>query len=813
MRKILYLTIAMFGLSWSAVAQPEIGVWPDRFDAESVVSGGRAQAKMLPCERSKFAVAAGATLVVDTDSLNAFPLNTLLSSAETSGGTVLLRNDTLVYSAKTGVDEVRDEIRIRSCTDNAGTDCVERTVTVLVGRRGTRQAVTVSTMGGEIRRQGIAVPRAPLFCGSITPLNDYEYARYRELRFTEFSPGDSLRYQSARGSGDDEFEVVVCNSFGTCDTTVITFRVSGPRTTLPFFDDFSYAGPRPDPRLWVEDVVYVNDAYGIRAPSYGVATFDGIDGGGRDYGTGEQDIDQLTTATVDLSQVGSGNLVFLKYYLQTGGRGLAPEEVDKFITQFRRDDGAWVNQRTVVGSRVSRADTFFRYHALPVQGAEFRHRDFQVRFLMRANAAGSNDSWNLDYVRIEQAEDTSRNFRDIALAARPPSPLQPYSHVPYSQFRNRPELLRERLPVELWNHFPITNNVSSSVVVVEDSFGIELLNAGLLTGAQFNLAPGFSRINNTIPAGPLATYRKFAGALSEEQASRLTLMYQLGIDEEQSRLLPVRRNDTASVTVSIRDEYAYDDGSAEQGLRNGKLGERIVVRYEAFVQDTMRGLRFAFPNLSPADADRQLINLHVYIGELGDRNRAPDYEQTFVRPYFPSAVGDTLQALTSYRFEDASGTPTPLVIPPGQFYVGWQQASDVSQGIQVGFDINNDNAGEVFTEFGQGWTQLTAAISKARGSLMIRPVFGSIRTSSGVSEAGTHRFAVYPNPTGGEINIEIDEAVVAPAQYQIFDAVGRLVQQGAFERRLDPGLVAGVYVLRLLTRDSVVIGRERVVVR
>ena len=811
----ILLVLVLCGRSQTALAQPTTILWPDRFGAESISPVAGAQAKMMPCERSKYAVVAGQRLVVGTDSLDAYITNELLSDAETAGGSVRVTGDTLIYDAKAGADGLRDEIRIRSCVDAIGVTCTERTITVLVGRRGTNQRLTVEAEGGEVVEQMIEVPQGPLSCGSINAVNTYEYARYRELRFSDFQPGNTLRYRAARASGDDVSEVIVCNVFGTCDTTVVTFRVLGPRATLPFFDDFSYRGPRPDPRLWQEDAVYVNDAYGVRAPSYGVATFDGVDGGGRDYGEGIQDIDQLTTAPMDLTGVAAANRVFVKYYLQTGGRGLAPEEEDRFITQFKRRDGAWVNQRSVSGSAISKSDTVFKYHALPVEGEDFRHRDFQVRFLMRANAAGSNDSWQLDYVRVEQAQDTSRVFRDIALAARPPSPLQPYSLVPYTQFRERPELLRERLPVELWNHFGESNNVSRSRVVAEDSFGIELLSAGLLTGAQFNLPTGFSRINNPIPADPLGSYKQAASGISAEQARRLTLSYQLGIDQDQSRLEAVRRNDTASTTIRIKDEYAYDDGTAEIGLVAGGIGEQIVVRYTAFVADSLRGLRFAFPNLSPADAGQQLINLRVFVGDdfLKERKSVPTYEQTFVRPYFLSTVGDTVQGLTSYQFLDADALPVAVAIPPGNFYVGWQQGSDVSRPVQVGVDLNNDNVGAIFTEFGTGWKALPSVLKRFSGSLMVRPAFGPIRNSSAVREAGVHRFAVYPNPTYGRINLRLDDAHVTPARYEVFDAVGRVVTRGAFDTQLDLALGAGVYVLRLLDRDGTVYGRERLIVQ
>ena len=431
----------------------------------------------------------------------------------------------------------------------------------------------------------------------------------------------------------------------------------------------------------------------------------------------------------------------MKYFLQTGGRGQSPEFEDNFFTQFRGADGAWTTVRGVRGSRTSRSDTVFTAFSVPVDQPEYFHAEFQVRFLMRANAAGLFDVWNLDYVRVEEALDSTRFFRDIALAARPPSPLTPYSAVPYSQFAGRPSLLREQLPVAVYNHFAEPNNISNSQVVVEDAFGIELLATGLLTGQQFNLPPGLNRFNNAINAGPNQNYRTRAAQLTEQEAARLTLSYQLAIDQDQIRLPGVLRNDTASTTAVIADEFAYDDGTAEVGLANTRAGDRIVVRYRSFVQDTLRGLRFAFPNLNTEDANRQLINIQVYIGDLGSRDRLPDYEQILVRPFFPTTNLDTIQGFTTYQLEDPSGLPIDLIIPAGDFYVGWQLASDVSRPLEVGVDLNNRNGSEIFTEYSAGWQPLQSVLRGFDGSLMIRPVFSNSApgNTSHVAEDGCRR--------------------------------------------------------------------------
>ena len=820
MRKLLLCQAALVLAIGCALAQPTITRWPDRFEAPSRASAMQKGAeRVMVCRPPSRTVAAGQTIVVDVDTADAFRQNTLVTPSPISAGAFALDGDLLTFDAAAGLDTTRAVITVNSCVDEAGEDCRDREVVILVGRAGAREALELDVDGGDVITVAVARRAGELFCGSVNERGDYEYADFREARFSGFVAGDSVRYRSARGSGTDEFLVVLCNAFGTCDTTDLRFRVSGPRVTeLPFFDDFAYAGPRPDPALWLEDDVFVNDAYGARAPSFGVATLDGVDGGGRAYGEGLLAVDQLTTAEIDLSDV-TGDPVWVKYYLQAGGRAQAPEEIDRVTTQFRHVDGSWVDQSDFVGSRFSMPDTNFVFFALPVRGDTFLHADFQVRFLMRANAAGGFDNFNLDYVSVAQAPDAGADARDIALSARPPSPLTPYTGVPASQFGALgPDLVRTTVPVALWNHFPDVNNVSNTAVVAEDGSGAELLNASLLTGAQFNLPPGYSRFVNEVPSGPAGDYVRAAATLVDAAAETLTLRYELEIDRDQRQLPRILRNDTASTTSVIDAEFAYDDGTAESGLFNGQQGNRTVVRYETAADDTLRGLRFAFPALQPEDTRSQLINLQVYIGPLDLNSGAvadPDFEDPFARPFFPSDVRDSVQAFTTYRIEDSSGEPFALFIPAGEFYVGWQQADASNNPVQVGLDQNNDNTDQVFAAFGGGWVSLAELFPNLEASLMVRPVFGreAPTSSSGTDEAELRALRAYPNPSAGRFRLELAGEVPPGARYRVTDVVGRRIAAGAYRPELELTAAAGVYVVELVERDGRALGRVRVIVR
>src|ERR1700740_3376083 len=72
-------------------------------------------------------------------------------------------------------------------------------------------------------------------------------------------------------------------------TTQVNNKVqSTPTTTLsiPFYDEFSYAGPFPDSIKWPSvqsQSVFVNHTKAMAPPTLGVATFDGLDRFGYPY--------------------------------------------------------------------------------------------------------------------------------------------------------------------------------------------------------------------------------------------------------------------------------------------------------------------------------------------------------------------------------------------------------------------------------------------------------------------------------------------------------------------------------------------------
>ena len=806
-RASLALCVAASSLTL-ALAQPVQTSWPRGGEGSPQATS---PARVETCEAPENTVQPGDTLRYRLDTTGFGASVRVLAGLRY--GAASASDSSLVYvAADTVAVGGRDTVRVELCATSG--DCREEIFVVGVGRRGRSSSDLYALTDTEELRIAVPVPPGALVCGSIESVGDYEGFDRRRAFFTELGFRE-LYYRSSRVPGVDELRVTVCDDLGTCDTLDLLFAVTQATLDLPFCDDFSDTRDgRPDPTYWLEDDVYVNDAFAVAAPSVGVASFDGLTDAGNPYGDGFVGTDRLTSVPIDLSGRRVGE-VWVKYFLQRGGLAQAPEDRDRLRVEGRRRDGSWIALREPhTGSRQSDPDSVFAFHAVPIDSVSLLHEGFQLRFASEGNGAGSFDVWNLDYVRVEAVAPDSGRYADIALAAAPPSLLEPYTAVPYEQYEARgADLLRAEFPVEVRNLFPVANNVSASTVSVRDAEGNQLVEAALLTGAQFNLPPGLSRFRNALPSTPADELRQAFVGLTREQAREVTLRYELAIDQDQDQLACALANDAAEATVRIADEFAYDDGTAESGLLPGGVGQRIAVRYTSYADDVLRGVRMAFPRLGPLDAARQLLNLEVYIGELDD---TPEYRRILLRPYFVSSAGDSLQGFTTYRLENEAGEATELAIPAGDFYLAWQLAADAARPAPVGLDVSRDNAGTLFSEYGFGWVPVLDDLPTIRGSLMFRPVFGDdpVRDSSGDELAPeSQRLHVYPNPARDVLFVSGLATANRPHRYRLLDLTGREVLCGELRNggTVDlSGLATGAYHLEVSTARGVPLGVARV---
>lgn len=789
----LLLCLIVVNLSGLIIAQPETTFW-SKGSLNSQLSF--VQKQLQTCEKPEFTVTVGDTINIsfaNPDSLSP----KFASNQNLNHGSASFLQDTLFqYRANPSTDETNtDSIFVELC--DSAQNCSITAIEVKIGRKGASEKISTTLRPEEnVFLQSIYPKEGDLHCREISNIGFYAGADRRAIYYVYVDRSDTIAYRGSRFPGLDSFKTIVCNDFGTCDTTYFGVTIPATTLSLPFCDDFSKGSPLPNPINWLENDVWINNSLAQNPPSLGVATFDGIKDNGTPYGSGRGETDILTSTYIDLTSASSD--IFLKYFIQRGGNGQSPENGDFLTVEGKDKDGIWKQIASHEGNITGTADSIFKRYVWPLTSDIFKHDKFQIRFKALGNQEGAFDNWNLDYVRVEEGNG-QQEIKDIALMTPPSSILTNYTGLPYSQFSNRPDLITKSLPINIYNHFKNANNVNGAKVKVTSSTGVNFLDASILKGSQFNLPSGVSSFINDIPSSPLSQLQTALSTANQQDLENLTISYELGVDQEQEQIACVLQNDTASTTVHIKDYFSYDDGTAESGIRNGKVGEQLVIEYEAVKQDTLRGLQFKFPRLADAKASGQLINLVVYIGSLSD---SPSYKQNLVKPFFTSGESSIdNDGYTTYALEDDLGNPLDLIIPAGKFYIGWQQASSVTNPVPVGIDLNNDQSDKIFSEYGAGWVPLADVLPSLKGSLMIRALFSdeTPNNTSPTSEKLKQSFRVFPNPSNGVFNIYFDlDLDVSNYNYQVLDVTGRTIQAGSLTSSLNINQPSGVYIMNII---------------
>ena len=720
-------------------------------------------------------------------------------------GTAELRNDTVIYTARVGVEQGFDTLALTVCSpQGVCADTVE--LVVLVQRPGRTVQLGNQLVLPESTTE-ILVPADSLpggaVCRTIASCGDTDYVgRGQRSAFSRplGEGGNDFSYEAGRYGGTDGVCVTVCNEFGLCDTYRATFTVDRPSVALPFFDDFSYAGVRPEVDLWQDEDVLINRTYGVTPPSIGVATFDGLDFDGQPYvGSGNtgrrgQPRDYLTSASIDLAgQTGT----VLSFYLQPKGLGNRPEVQDSFLVQFLDVTGTWKTVFAREGILNTQSNTVVD----PFEGvlvdvpAEYAYDGFQFRFVNLSTETGGVDNWNLDYVKLSNTS-TTLVTQDLALIEPPFHLTAPYTSVPVRHLQVAGgELYVDSIFLRLWNHrADVTPVTQSTYTIANQGDPFFSSSAGLFPSRFFGqdngIAPqSFETRRATFSEVPTSgEVRGFIEGLDPAGDYTLATTYSLTVATEDATFSPaVSRNNSATTLTELGDYFAYDDGTAEVTIE-GQTGNVIVQRYRAYVPDQLIGIRIRLPR-GLGNAGNQNINFEVY-GE-GEDSRPGELLYSFSTPvlYAENFFNDSLQAFTSYALPEA------LDLPVGDFYVGWRQGT-ATRSLPVGFDRNSQPDSVAFFNSGSGFEILGGS---TRGAIMIRPLMsGADVMPTATREPVAEQFVtVYPNPTAGQLNIQpLDGVSVQELSYRLYAANGQQLERGSGRLSLDlTDLPPGMYLL------------------
>ncbi len=593
---------------------------------------------------------------------------------------------------------------------------------------------------------------------------------------------------------------------------------------LPLWDDFSYASEslfQPYDTIWeTGKSVWVNNGRGVNSPSIGVATFDGIDSVGKPYSV--NDIlakgigDRLVSRPLrmDLVDVANRASVYLSFYFQFRGNGEPPDAGDQLIVSIKNDKGKWDILRRIENDGTFVESTFYPV-IIPITGDQYFHNSFQFRFESFGRLSGPYDTWNLDYVYINQgrsSDDTS--YPDRTITSTLTSLFKTYYSMPLKHFSINPTASMIKPSVPVFN-LKSKNDVAPGSPPDEQPFNytttatITTVNSkkvtdSILVKLDTKQEPGFNISPTTVQVLTVKTIPD--PSLFSATADSIHVMFKLGLstkdnqtpaqdgDYNTSKYQPIdfRYNDTIRANYILSDYYAYDDGTAEYGASLVQPGSRLAYLFDLNTNklDTLVRVDFYFPKFG--DESSQVMQLQV----LRDLTNSP---------------GSLLytENITIQRSQQNKIWRHTLSRPIGvnkSFYISLKQNSSAI--IAIGLDKNTDSGDKMFFNSNGTWSKNV----NVKGSLMIRPAFGKGESvTTAIHEPRETAQRAYPNPSAGIFFVPTSSELI-----HMFDITGRAVDfeettEGDLKRIEIKSPARGIYLLKIFRHDDLY--TQRIMVR
>jgi len=585
---------------------------------------------------------------------------------------------------------------------------------------------------------------------------------------------------------------------------------------IPFTDDFSYAGPYPDCNLWTDKSTYINPSFAINPPTLGVATFDGVNQFGAPYAqNGQGSADTLTSMPLNL-QGKNGDNVQISFYYEPKGLGDKPGANDMLMLEFKDPNDVWTIIWSHIDTNSITVTPAFNFVNVSIANGNYFYKGFQFRFRNTATLTGLRDLWHVDYVRVTEGQSPTPILNDVAFNLPPVSIFKRYTALPWKHFEGfEADELATQNQLSIYNHFnsdQFVSNPAKFEIIDENganafSTNILDLSGNILNG---NIPVGLNVIDSVlVPVESTTLASSFMPYYGAEKIN-FTVQAFMSPNNQQNNVPAIIRNDTVIRSIVFDDYFAYDDGIAETAVAAGRIGDQFAIRYHTNVADTLKAVQFNLPRLS-GTITNQRVNLKVWVGDL---TGAPVYQRNFVKAVYI----DTLDSWTTYSLDTGA-----FLIPAGSdFYVGWQQATtpvSISKSFLIGYDRNSLNGfAHIYQDVGAGWEKLdTASNQPAKGSIMIRPIFGAGEYISSPTKKVENRIIdiqLFPNPVRERLNIRLDNGDYYNYQYQMFNSVGMMLKSGTLTEQINTGdLISGWYVLRILNTETGATRTEKIIVR
>ena len=513
---------------------------------------------------------------------------------------------------------------------------------------------------------------------------------------------------------------------------------------IPFWDDFSKG---IQASRWIAKGASFTESIGNKAPSLGMALFNGVDEKGRSYSLQEKDqgeSDYLTSIPLDLSgiDVAQQTSLFLSFYWQAGGKAEIPDSNDRLTLQILTPAGTWLTVWEKRGGETLDR-TRFAQEIIAIR-PEWQHANFQFRFFSSGRQSGPFDSWLVDYVYLNTRRTaTDLSYPDRALTVPTTVRLGDYGAYPWELLQKHQKGNWSTAKSEFQN---LENRFKAMEysVTLRDSSGTNLLPINSTT--PFNPVPNalerraiVSRIFTEIPLPSKPGDVFFETSLITGDGLLTSIN---GTDTTRYTQVDFRANDQVRTKFPLKDFFAYDQGAADYTAGINQRSGQLAVAYKTPEPVFLTGISIDFNNARQAN---QVLDLVIWSA----LDKKPLYTEEVVIPTKES--GQDIHFFSLKESVPVSGT----------FYVGFTQFTN--DFLQVGLDKTQNFGDRIYFNVGGGWVQN----KDVTGALLIRPHV-SLSGKSGGNLIPENTLKVYPNPAIEEVWVEGKFTYL-----QVLDSYGR----------------------------------------
>jgi hypothetical protein len=499
---------------------------------------------------------------------------------------------------------------------------------------------------------------------------------------------------------------------------------------IPFWDDFSKG---IQASRWIAKGASYTESIGNKAPSLGMALFNGVDEKGRSYSLQEKDqgeSDYLTSIPLDLSgiDVAQQTSLFLSFYWQAGGKAEVPDSNDRLTLQILTPAGTWLTVWEKRGGETLDR-TRFAQEIISIR-PEWQHANFQFRFFSNGRQSGPFDSWLVDYVYLNTRRTaTDLSYPDRALTVPTTVRLGDYGAYPWELLQKHQKGNWSTAKSEFQN---LENRFKAMEysVTLRDSSGTNLLPINSTT--PFNPVPNalerraiVSRTFTEIPLPSKAGDVFFETSLITGDGLLTSIN---GTDTTRYTQVDFRANDQVRTKFPVRDFFAYDQGAADYTAGINQRSGQLAVAYKTPEPVFLTGISIDFNNARQAN---QVLDLVIWSA----LDKKPLHTEEVVIPTKES--GQDIHFFSLKESVPVSGT----------FYVGFTQFTN--DFLQVGLDKTQNFGDRIYFNVGGGWVQNKDVI----GALLIRPHV-SLSGKAGGNLIPENTLKVYPNPAIEEVRVE-----------------------------------------------------------